>query len=120
MKFRDMPYQRPDLEQVKGQLAGLTRRLKQAASYDEAKAVFLEKEREQKHLRTMISLAHIRHSIDTRDEFYDGEMKFWNAAMPELQEYEQAWTMAMLASPYRAGFSEEYGDLMFVNAEMAL
>ena len=120
MKFRDMPYQRPDLEQVKGQLAGLTRRLKQAAGYDEARAVFLEKEREQKHLRTMISLAHIRHSIDTRDEFYDGEMKFWNAAMPELQEYEQAWTMAMLDSPYRADFSGEYGELMFVNAEMAL
>ena len=120
MKFHEMPYARPDLEQVKGQLAGLTRRLKEAASYDQAKAVFLEKEQAQRHLYTAQTLAHIRHSIDTRDAFYDGEMKFWNAAMPELQEYEQAWTMAMLASPYRADFAAEYGDLMFVNAEIAL
>ena len=120
MKFHEMPYARPDLEQVKGQLAGLTRRLKEAAGYDQAKAVFLEKEQAQRHLYTAQTLAHIRHSIDTRDAFYDGEMKFWNAAMPELQEYEQAWTMAMLASPYRADFAAEYGDLMFVNAEIAL
>ena len=120
MKFFEMPYQRPDLEQVKSQLSELTRRLKAAAGYDEARAVFLEKEQAQKHLHTAETLAHIRHSIDTRDTFYDGEMKFWNAAMPELQEYQQAWTMAMLESPYRANFSREYGDLMFVNAEIAL
>ena len=120
MKFHEMPYARPDLEQVKGQLAGLTRRLKEAAGYDQARAVFLEKEQAQRHLYTAQTLAHIRHSIDTRDAFYDGEMKFWNAAMPELQEYEQAWTMAMLESPFRADFAAEYGDLMFVNAEIAL
>ena len=120
MKFSEMPYQRPDLEQVKSQLSELTRRLKAAAGYDEARAVFLEKEQAQKHLHTAETLAHIRHSIDTRDTFYDGEMKFWNAAMPELQEYQQAWTMAMLESPFRADFSREYGDLMFVNAEIAL
>ena len=96
------------------------RRLKEAGSYDEARAVFLEREQAAKHLSTMTNLAHIRHSIDTRDAFYDGEMKFWNAALPELQEYEQAWTQAMLDSPYRTDFSAEYGDLMFVNAEIAL
>ena len=120
MKFRQMPYQRPDLERVKGQLSQLTDRLKAAGSYEQAKEVFLEKEQAQKHLRTAQTLANIRHSIDTRDPFYDGEMKFWNAAEPELQEYEQAWTMAMLNSPYRADFSREYGDLMFVNAELYL
>ena len=120
MKFHEMPYRRPDLDGIKAQLSELTQRLRGAASYDEAKAVFLEKEQAVKHLRTMTTLAHIRHSIDTRDEFYDGEMKFWNGAMPELQAYTQAWTLAMLESPYRPDFSAEYGDLMFVNAEMEL
>ncbi len=119
-KFSEMKYERPDLDGVKAQLSSLTRRLKEAGSYDEARAVFLEREQAAKHLSTMTNLAHIRHSIDTRDAFYDGEMKFWNAALPELQEYEQAWTQAMLDSPYRTDFSAEYGDLMFVNAEIAL
>ena len=119
-KFSEMVYKRPDLDGVKSKLTALTERLKNAKSYDEAKAVFLEKEAEEKHLSTASTLASIRHSIDTRDEFYDAEMKFWNAAMPEVQEYSQAWTKAMLESPYRADFAEDYGDLMFVNAEIAL
>ena len=120
MKFSEMPYARPDVEAVKAQLSALTGRLKDAKSYDEARAVFLEKEGAQKHLRTAVTLASIRHSIDTRDEFYDKEAKFWDAAMPELQEYAQAWTAAMLASPFRGDFAAEYGELMFTNAEIEL
>ncbi len=120
MKFSQMPYQRPDLESVKKALAELTGRLKAAKSYEEAKTVFLEKEQAEKSLSTMETLASIRHSIDTRDAFYDGEMKFWNAALPELEEYSQAWTSAMLESPFRPDFAAEYGDLMFRNAEIAL
>ena len=120
MKFSEMPYARPDLEEVKAQLAGLIERLKNATSYAEAKAVFLEKEAAAKHIETQGSLASIRHSIDTRDEFYDGEEQFWNHAGPELQEYMQAWTKAMLESPFRKEFEAEYGNLMFLNAEIAL
>ena len=120
MKFSQMPYQRPDLEQVKAGMVHRVARLKEAGSYAEARAVFLENEEADKKLGTMATLASIRYSIDTRDKFYAAEREFWNAAGPELQEYEQQWTAAMLASPFRKDFSQEYGDLMFVNAEMAL
>ncbi len=120
MKFSEMQYVRPDAEAVKAQLKELTERLKNAASYAEAKAVFLEKEEASKHINTMGTLASIRHSIDTRDKFYDDEEQFWNTFSPELQEYFQAWTMAMMESPFRSDFAAEYGDLMFVNAEIEL
>ena len=45
-------------------------------------------------------------------------MKFWNKVDPELEECQQAWTQAMLESPYRADFTAEYGDLMFLKAEI--
>ena len=120
MKFSEMPYERPDLDKVKRELGDLTARLKAAKSYEEARAVFLEKEAAERHVDTLVTLASIRNSIDTRDEFYDGEMNFWNAAGPELEEYDKAWTAAMLASPFRKDFAAEYGDLMFVNAEIEL
>jgi len=120
IKFSEMAYERPDLDKVKQELSGLVQKLRDAKSYEQAKEVFLEKEKFAKHLNTLSTLASVRHSIDTRDGFYDAEVKFWNAAGPELQEYLQNWTMAMLESPYRADFSAEYGDLMFVNAEIEL
>lgn len=119
MKFSDMKYERPDAEQLKAELNGLTEKLKAAKSYDEAKELFLVHEKLNKHISTYANLAHIRHTIDTRDAFYDGEMKFWNKVDPELEECNQAWTQVMLESPYRPEFAAEYGDLMFVNAEIA-
>ena len=47
MKFSEMPYKRPDPEEVKIELQELTGQLKNAKSYEEAKAVFLKKEEEE-------------------------------------------------------------------------
>ena len=119
MKFSQMPYERPDLEAVKVQLNEFNERLARAESYESAKAVFLERETYEKHVDTMESLVSIRHSIDTRDEFYDEEMKFWNTSGPVLEEYRQEWNRVMLESPFRPQFEEEYGNVMFIKAEMA-
>lgn len=120
MKFSEMQYSRPDLAATIQELQQLTAELRAAASYAEAREVFLRKEAFEKHLNTQATLAEIRHTIDTRDAFYDGEVKFWNEATPQIEEYSQAWTQAMLESPFRPDFAEEYGDLMFINAEIAL
>ena len=119
-KFKDMKYERPDLDAVKAKISDFTKRLSEAKSFEDAKTVFLEKEEYEKHVQSMATLASIRNSIDTRDGFYDAEMKFWYAAEPELEEYSQQFIAVMLESPYRAGFEAEYGDLIFVNAEIAL
>ena len=120
MKFSEMIYQRPELETLTAEMTALTARLKDADRYETAREVFLEKEKLDKRVQTQATLAEVRHTIDTRDAFYDEEVKFWNNAMPELQEYAQAWTKTMLASPFRKDFAAEYGDLMFVNAEIQL
>ena len=118
MKFSEMSYTRPDPEAIKRALQALTGRLTAARSYEEARAVFLEKEEKEKEVQTLGTLAYVRHSVDTRDAFYDGEIKFWDEIGPELEEYRQAWIDALLASPFRGDFTAEYGDLMFVNAEI--
>lgn len=118
MKFKEMTYERPDLEAMKEQLNELTLRLQSAEDYESAKKVFLEKEAADKYIETQMTLAQIRHSIDTRDEFYDGEVKFWNESAPILEQYEKEWDNAMLESPLRPAFEAEYGKLMYVNTEL--
>ena len=119
MKFSEMPYVRPDAEALKKELTALTERLKNAATYEEAREAFLEEQKVSRSMETQATLASVRHSIDTRDAFYDGEEKFWNNVGPELEEYQQAWKAAMLDSRFRREFTAEYGDLMFLNAEIA-
>ena len=118
MKFSEMQYTRPEPEQVIKTTQDLTERLKNAKSYEEAKAVFLEYEEKYKAVDTMGTLVYVRQSIDTRDEFYNEEKDVWDEFSPELEEYEQEWIKALLESPFRKDFENEYGDLMFVNAQI--
>ena len=119
MKFKDMPYNRYDCNQVKKDLAEYTEKLKAAKTYEEARALFLALEEESKHFDTAVTLAQVCHSIDTRDKFYEDECLYYNQALPEVEEYSQAWDLAMLESPFRADFAKEYGDLMFINTEIS-
>ncbi|MBQ8075834.1 MAG: M3 family oligoendopeptidase [Oscillospiraceae bacterium] len=119
-KFSEMQYERPNLDELKESMRKLTGRLQMAKTYGEARAAFLEKDNLSRHIDTLMELVTIRHSVDTRDAFYADEQDFWNAAVPELEEYLQEWTLAMLQSPFRADFAEEYGNLMFLNAEISL
>ena len=120
IKFSEIPYSRPDIGGVKEEIKKLTEELKSADSYEKARDTFIRKDRLERHLDSVSTVASIRHSIDTRDKFYDDEVMFWNRAVPELQEYFQMWTEAMLASDYRSGLAEEFGEVVFLNAEIEM
>ena len=119
-KFSEMEYVRPDTEQAKKELVALTEQLKKAETYEEARAAFLEMDKGNRHVMTASTIAQIRHDINTKDAFYDGESKFWDSEMPKLQEAMMPFVMAMLESRFRPQFEEEFGDLYFRNAEIQL
>ena len=118
MKFSEMPYKRPDPEEIKKGFQDFTERLKNASSYEEAKATFLAYEDWYKIADTTATLAYVRQSIATRDEFYSEEKDFWDEIGPEIEEVEQEWIEALLKSPFRKDFEAEYGELLFLNAEI--
>ncbi len=120
LNFEDMPYSRPDLNKAKEDLTKITNDLKNADSYKSAKEAFLAYDTYLRHLETTMTISSIRYNINTKDEFYSEEDKFWNSAMPELQNYFQAFTGALLDSKFRSDFEKEYGTLIFKNAEIEL
>ena len=120
MTFSEIKYERVDIQALKDQIASMTERLRAAADFDQAERCFLEmNDLDGRTMRTMRTVAQIRRDIDTRDEFYDAEMKFYNRELPTVQPVKQAWTNALLASPFRAKLEEKYGDVAFLNAELA-
>ena len=120
IKFSEMKYSRPDLQETAEEMNRIITDLQNARTYEEAHAAFIAKNTLEMHIMTQKELAQIRHDIDTRDTFYDEEIKFWDASLPGLQEYLVRFSKAMLESPFRPDFEKEYGTLMFVNAEIDL
>ena len=119
MTFSQIPYQRADLVRWAEMSKEITARFRAAATFEEADAAFREASTYDHEFSTMVSLARIRQNIDTRDEFYDGEVSYYNQEMPKMQPIFKDWTQATLESPFRAQLEEKYGKVTFLNAEMA-
>ena len=91
MTFSEIKYERIDLQALKAGLSALTERLRGAQSFEEAERAYLDaNELEGQTMRTMRTVAQIRRDIDTRDAFYDAEMKFYNRELPMVQPLKQA------------------------------
>lgn len=118
MRFADISYTRADFDAAARFYASAAERLSAAGSFEEAEAVFLEVEDFSAKFDTALTVANIRHDIDTRDEFYDAEVAYIDEHAPELEEYVQRWQDALLRTPYRAAFEEKYNRVMFLNAEI--
>ena len=117
VQFKDMPYERPDLVAVKADYARLAKALADAETFEAAEAAFVEKDQLDRHVQTAYELVYIRHTIDTRDAFYDAESTFWDETLPELEQAEDAFKAALLSTPFRPQLEEKYGELLFAQAE---
>ena len=118
MKFSEIKYERVDLDGYHAQTEELIRRLKAAGSFEELERVVMDDHELSVPLRTMRTVAQIRHDIDTRDAFYEEESGFYDRELPKHQHLGQAWTEALLASPFRAQLEEKYGGVVLLNAEI--
>ena len=119
MKFSEMPYARPDVDAVRGELAKIAETLENAPDVDAQIAAVEELNRVEGHVATMAQLAYIRHSIDTRDEYYDKENDFIDEHMPLLEEDIQRVNRALLASRHREALEKKYGKVFFLDLEIA-
>ena len=120
MKFSQMPYVRPDLEYLKSLAEQTVSDLKSADSAARQAEVYSVYEKAEKTVETMSAIAYIRHSIDTRDEFYTQEQDWMDAAMPQFEQLRQQVNLALLDSPYRKELAAILGDLLFTNLEISV
>ncbi len=119
MKFSEMPYERPDMKTVGAAFDAVTQKAAEATDVRTVIDAVLDYEKLVRHAATAESLAYIRHSIDTRDAFYDAENDYIDQVSPQLEEKRQAFMKTLLESKFRPQLEERFGRLLFVNAEIA-
>ena len=120
MKFTKMPYTRPNLEQIKKDAEKILRRIQDASSAQEQVDAYLDFEEQSKEVETNCTLAYVRHTIDTRDKFYDRENDYVDEIGPSLSELNQKVNLALLHSKFRPELEEKLGKLLFTNMEIAV
>ena len=113
MKFKEFEYQRPNLEQLKAQYGSLIQSLREADSASAGLDAIKQIQSLQRNIDTQYTLVSIRHSIDTRDEFYEKENEFWDENLPYISEYNTDYYKAILDSPYLEDFKKELPETFF-------
>ncbi len=120
MKVSEMPYQRITVEEFKEQAEKIIAKIKAAESAEDLKAARDEYNKISEDVDTAASLANCRFTLNTRDEFYNAEMDYYDNAMPLFSEIENEYKKAMLDSPYRAEAEKLINPRVFKGFEMSL
>lgn len=119
MTFSEFEYVRPDKEAVLKEIGQLTQRLETAEDYDAFFAAFKEANELFRHIDTMENLAYVRHTIDTRDEFYNGEFDYFNEISPLVANAKAGLAKAVLDSKWRPQLEKEIPETWFLLNENA-
>ena len=120
MKFNEFKYVHPDLDLYKSNMEAALEDLATGKDYETELIAVKRIFDLQDELSTAFNLVAIRQSVDTRDEFYDKEMEFFNHNMPELQVYDQKFNEKLLSATNKDELLAELGKHLFEGAELQL
>ena len=120
MKFKDMPYKRVEMDEVRREYQQLMDEMKRAKSGEEQFEVHKKYYALSNRVSTQMTLAHIRFDVDLTDEFYAAEHEYYDKIEPEMQNLTQEYQKLLYSSPYRAYLEEKIGKVAFKNMELSM
>ncbi len=120
MKFEDFRYVRPVIKTIEDQINACLNKFEVAQSAEEQNELISEVNRLRQKYYSMYNICHIRHTIDTRDEFYEEENSFFDQNNPSISALTNRYYKLLLSSPFRASLEEKWGKQLFVIAELSI
>ena len=120
MKFKDYKYERPNYEEIKKSFIELVDKIKNASTYDEQKLHINQLNNIRKHIETMSTLASIRNSINTADEFYDEEQNYWDEQGPLYTELNSDFYKVIVNSKFKDEIKKDYSEQFYKICEYSL
>lgn len=120
MKFKEMVYTRPNIQKIKEDLSLLEQEIINAKTKEEVISAYLKSEKIGEEYGTLASLVYVRHTIDTRNKFYDEENTFFDNNGPLVSDMFRNINLALLNSKFRAELEEYFGKLLFTNIELGV
>ena len=120
LKFSEIKYERPNIRKVKRLAGAAVKKLKNAKSFEAAGKAFSDWHDAVFPAATQYTVAQVRNTMNMKDAFYDGEVKFFNRAVPLLSPLLKKSLKALLGSGYRKQFEDKYGPHMFRSYETRL
>lgn len=120
MKFQDYKYERPNYEEIKISFLDLVNKIKNTHNYKEQYDNIMKLNNIRKHIETMSTLASIRNSINTADEFYENETNYWDEYGPLYTELNSDFYNAIVNSKFKEEIINDFSEQFYKICEYSL
>jgi hypothetical protein len=120
MKFKDYPYSRPDIEEIKAKFQKLIERFTLASSFREQDECLVAINQLRGEFESMSQIVSIRQTIDTTDSYYEKEQEYFDETMPIYQGLISDFYQALGDSKFRVELEGKWGQQLFRIAELTL
>ncbi len=118
--FSELPYHRPDIDELQQQFFAVLERFSTATTPAAARKAVSDLNGVRNKLNSAYAICYVRHSIDTKNEFYDKENNWYDENLPRTGTWASSFYRALLNSPHRAALTESYGPQLFRIAAASL
>ena len=113
MKFSEIPYARPNMEEYKSSFKELLSSFENADNFEKQHDSFLSLQRLKDDFRTMLQYSFISADLNTTDEFYQKEVAFFNENKPVSGQLEKEYALALNKATFKKEFVDKYGQQLF-------
>lgn len=119
MKFKDMPYKRVEKEELEKALTGIMEEFKAASSGEEQFEIHKKYYELMDDVATNMTVANIRHDVDTTDSFYDKEKEYYDEMEPIINNLQISYDKLLYNSSYRDYLVGKIGPVAFKSMELS-
>lgn len=120
MKFQDMKYERPSLDEAVKALEAGAEKIKNSKDVNEILGIYRETSKISEHFETMMTICSIRNSINSVDEFYEAEQAFFDENGAIFSNASAKLMKAMVESPKRSELEQHLPAQLFKLMEAGL
>lgn len=120
MKFEDFEYTRPVMADFNARFDQLLTAFEAAENFENQSQILVQIDSLRTEFATMFNICHIRHTINTADNFYEQENDFFDENSPLTEALTNRYYGAILQTPFRKELEAVWGSQLFVIAELSL
>ena len=120
MKFQEYNYERPNMETFTSMFNAALESFENAETVLAQEAAIDTINKLRFDFQTMQTLVSIRHSINTKDKFYDKEKTFFDENGPRFEQLNNKFYKALSNAKFVNELKEKKGALLFQQAEQSL
>lgn len=113
MKFSDIQYSRPEIEEFEVKFNSLISQFDNATSFETQDRVMKEINELRKEFQTMSTIASIKYSIDTRDKQFEEEQHYFDAVMPVYDGLVHRYYTSIINSKFKKQLEQKWGKQLF-------